>query len=133
LFLPALAVGIAVAGPALAIFGENYTAAAPALRVLLLGAAFRLVVVHAIGLRQAIGDAIGFARLQWVTTVLVLVLVLVVPTGLGGGGALLPVALGYLGVQVAAAGWLLVTGRRGTPGATRKFHVTSPDTSEVTL
>jgi O-antigen/teichoic acid export membrane protein len=123
LFLPVLAVGLAVAGPALSIFGESYTVAAPALRVLLLGAAFRLVVVHALGLRQAVGDAVGFARLQWVSTLLMLAAVLTVPTRAAAGtGVLLPVALGYLGVQVVTAIWLLVTGRRGIPGATRRLR-----------
>jgi hypothetical protein len=114
-------VGIAIAGPALSIFGANYTAAAPALRVLLAGVACRLVISHALGLRQAIGDAVGFARLQWVTTALVLAVVLVVPAGAAGGaGVLMPVALGYLGVQLATAIFLLVTGRGRIPGATRR-------------
>jgi hypothetical protein len=114
-------VGIAIAGPALSIFGANYTAAAPALRVLLAGVACRLVISHALGLRQAIGDAVGFARLQWVTTALVLAVVLVVPAGAAGGaGVLMPVALGYLGVQLATAIFLLITGRGGIPGATRQ-------------
>jgi O-antigen/teichoic acid export membrane protein len=120
-FLPALGLGVAIAGPALSIFGASYTAAAPALRILLIGVAFRLIVVHALGLRQAVGDAVGFARLQWATTVLVLAAVLAVPAGATGDtGVLVPVALAYLGIQVVTAVFLLASGRGGIPGAARR-------------
>jgi O-antigen/teichoic acid export membrane protein len=105
LFLPPLALGVLVAAPMLGIFGEGYSASAPALRVLLVGLAFRLVVVHALGVRQALGQAMRFARLQIVTTGLVLLAVLVVPARLDGDveSILLLVACAYLAVQFRSA------------------------------
>ncbi|WP_219420220.1 hypothetical protein [Pseudonocardia nigra] len=105
LFLPALGVGALVAEPVLAIFGSGYAEAATVLRVLLLGLAFRLVVVHELGVRQALGQAMGFARLQLISTLLVLLAVIVLPArpAAGLGEALLPVAWGYVIVQVACA------------------------------
>ena len=105
LFLPPLALGLLVAAPALGIFGEGYSASAPALRVLLVGLAFRLVVVHALGVRQAVGQAMRFARLQIVTTGLVVLAVLVVPARVGGDAEsiLLPVACAYFAVQFCSA------------------------------
>lgn len=109
LFLPALGVGALVTEPVLAIFGSGYADAATVLRVLLLGLAFRLVVVHELGVRQALGQAMGFARLQLVSTLIVLLAVIVLPArpAAGLGEALLPVAWGYLIVQVACAAGLL--------------------------
>lgn len=102
--LPALVAGILLAGPALAVFGPDYVVAAPALRVLLVGAAFRLLVVHALGMRQALGDALGFAGLQLVTTLVVLVGMVLVPADAASTEpALLRIAVVYLVAQVAFA------------------------------
>jgi O-antigen/teichoic acid export membrane protein len=114
LFLPALAVGAVFATPLLSIFGSEYAEAADVLRVLLLGLAFRLVVAHELGVRQAVGRALGFARLQLLSTVLVLVVAIVVPVTDDGVAALLPVAIGYVAVQVVCAVGALIfpAGRR---------------------
>jgi O-antigen/teichoic acid export membrane protein len=108
LFLPALALGAALAHPLLLIFGGAYAQADDVLRLLLLGLAFRLVVVHELGVRQAVGKAIGFARLQLVSTLLVLVAAAVTPVGGGGVPALLPVAIGYVVVQVLCVAAVVV-------------------------
>ncbi|WP_142060939.1 lipopolysaccharide biosynthesis protein [Pseudonocardia kunmingensis] len=107
LFLPALALGAALATPLLSIFGGAYAEADDVLRLLLLGLAFRLVVAHELGVRQAVGWALGFARLQLLSTVLVLVVAIVVPVAGGGVAALLPVAIGYVAVQVVCAAAVL--------------------------
>ena len=107
LFLPALAVGAALATPLLSIFGGAYAEGDDILRLLLLGLAFRLVVAHELGVRQAVGWALGFARLQLLSTVLVLVVAIVVPVAGGGVTALLPVAIGYIVVQVVCAAAVL--------------------------
>lgn len=108
IFLPALAVGALVAHPVLEIFGDAYAQADTVLRLLLLGLAFRLVVVHELGVRQAVGKAFGYARLQLVSTVLVLIVAAVVPVTAAGVGALLPVAIGYVIVQVACVAAVLL-------------------------
>jgi O-antigen/teichoic acid export membrane protein len=114
IFLPALALGAALADLLLMIFGAEYAEAANVLRVLLLGLAFRLVVVHELGVRQAIGWGIGFARLQLASSVLVLLVAIVVPVTGGGVSALMPVAIGYVAAQMisAAAVLLFPAGRR---------------------
>jgi hypothetical protein len=107
-FLPGLALGAALADPLLGGFGAAYAEAAHVLRLLLLGLAFRLVVTHELGVRQALGRGVGFAQLQLLSTVLVLVMVIAVPVAAGGVTALLPVAVGYIVVQVACAAAMLV-------------------------
>lgn len=116
---PALAVVAAAAGPLLAVFGPDYAAAADVLRVLLLGAVFRLVVVHELGALEAAGRAWSSARLHLYTTVPTLVVIgvavsAVAAAGLTGvssaaaGTVLLPVAAGYALVQVACCVAVLV-------------------------
>ena len=116
---PALAVVAAAAGPLLAVFGPDYAAAADVLRVLLLGAAFRLVVVHELGALEAAGRAWSSARLHLYTTVPTLIVIgvavsAVAAAGLSGvpsaaaGTVLLPVAAGYALVQVACCVAVLV-------------------------
>ncbi|OLT20678.1 hypothetical protein BJF78_35205 [Pseudonocardia sp. CNS-139] len=117
LFLPALALGAALATPLLMIFGSEYAEADNVLRLLLLGLAFRLVVAHELGVRQAVGWGMGFARLQFVSSALVLVVAIVVPVTGGGVAALMPVAIGYVASQVvcAAAVMLFPASRRAEP------------------
>jgi O-antigen/teichoic acid export membrane protein len=108
IFLPLLAVGALLAGPGLSVFGSGYAAAADVLRLLMLGLAFRLVVVHELGIRTASGRAMAYARLHTASNLLVLIAALLVPASTevppdGVGAALLPVALGYVAVQVACA------------------------------
>jgi O-antigen/teichoic acid export membrane protein len=104
LFLPALALGAVLAEPVLAVFGPGYAEAAGVLQLLLVGQAFRLVVAHELGVRQALGQALGYARLQLASTVAVLAIVAVLPVSGGGTSATLtPVAVGYVAVQVACA------------------------------
>ena len=116
---PALAVVAAGAGPLLGVFGPDYAAAADVLRVLLLGAAFRLVIVHELGALEAAGRAWSSARLHLYTTVPTLLVVglsvaAVAATGLSGmssataGTVLLPVAAAYALVQVACCVAVLV-------------------------
>ena len=115
LFLPALALGVVLAGPLLGLFGAPYAEAGDVLRLLLLGLAFRLVVTHELGVRQALGQGGGFARLQLLSTVLVLVMAILVPVTESGVAALRPVAIGYIVVQVAcAAAVLLIPAARRT-------------------
>jgi hypothetical protein len=115
LFLPALALGVVLAGPLLGLFGAPYAEAGDVLRLLLLGLAFRLVVAHELGVRQALGHGGGFDRLQLLSTVLVLVMAILVPVTASGVAALRPVAIGYIVVQVAcAAAVLLIPAARRT-------------------
>lgn len=117
IFLPALALGALVAGPVLnLIFGPSYAEADDILRLVLLGLAFRLVVVHELGVRQAIGQAMQYARLQLISSLLVLVVaVLVRSDSPDSVTALVPLAIGYVAVQVAcAAAVLFFPARRRT-------------------
>lgn len=122
LFLPVLAVGAAVAGPALdLVFGRAYAAAADVLRLLMLGLAFRLIVLHELGVRQALGRAVAFARLQLASTVLVAGAVVVVPVGHGTVSDLLPVAGSYVAIQAICAAAVL-----GSSAARRRSAKTTP-------
>ena len=134
--LPVLLVTALCARPLLAVFGPDYTPAADVLRVLLVGAAFRLVVVHELGEREASGRAWSSARLHLFTTVPTLLAVAVaiavvaalrlVPTAVDAAlpgaarAVLLPVAATYVLVQVACAAAVLVprppAGRARTEG-----------------
>jgi hypothetical protein len=116
---PALALVAASAGPLLGVFGPDYAAAADVLRVLLLGAVFRLVIVHELGALEAAGRAWSSARLHLYTTMPTLLVVgltvaAVAATGLSGmpsataGTVLLPVAAAYALVQVACCVAVLV-------------------------
>jgi hypothetical protein len=105
IFLPLLALGALLAGPVLSIFGAGYAAAADVLRLLLLGQAFRLLVLHELGARTAAGRGMAYARLHLASTLLVLLVVGLVPVAADGTvtGALLPVVWGYVAVQLACA------------------------------
>jgi hypothetical protein len=107
-FLPALAVGVVLARPLLGAVGAAYADAGGVLMLMLLGLAFRLVVTYELGVQQALGRGEGYARLQLISTVLVLVVAIIVPATGGGAAALLPVAIGYIVVQVACAAAMLV-------------------------
>ncbi len=114
IFLPLLAIGCVVAGPALwLVFGPEYAEAADVLRLLFVGLAFRLVILHELGVLQALGRGFAFARLQLVSTVLVVLVAAVVPVGESDINGLVPVALGYIAVQaVCAAAVLWAPARR---------------------
>ncbi len=108
IFLPLLALGALLAGPGLSVFGAGYADTSDVLRLLVLGLAFRLVVVHELGVRTASGRAMAYARLHTTSNVLVLTAALLVPASTevpsgGVGAALMPVALGYVAVQVVCA------------------------------
>jgi O-antigen/teichoic acid export membrane protein len=118
IFLPLLAVGALLAGPGLSIFGPGYAAASDMLRLLLLGLAFRLVVVHELGVRTAAGHGMAYARLHTASTLLVLVVALLVPASTdpdpaGVSADLFPVTLGYVAVQVACAAHVVLLRLRG--------------------
>jgi O-antigen/teichoic acid export membrane protein len=104
IFLPLLALGCLIAGPALGlVFGPEYAAAADVLRLLLLGLALRLVVLIELGVRQALGRAVAYARLQLVSSVTVVLAVALVPVGASDVDALVPVAAVYIAVQLVCA------------------------------
>jgi hypothetical protein len=107
-----LLLAAALATPLLMIFGDAYAQADDVLRLLLLGLAFRLVVVHELGVRQAAGKAFGYARLQLISTLLVLVAAIVTPVTGAGVSALLPVAIGYVIVQVVCVAAILFSPAR---------------------
>jgi len=114
IFLPLLALGCLIAGPALGlVFGPEYAAAADVLRLLLLGLALRLVVLIELGVRQALGRAVAYARLQLVSSVTVVLAVALVPVGAADVDALVPVAAVYIAVQLVCA----VVALRARPAA----------------
>ncbi|GLZ50615.1 glycosyltransferase [Actinomycetospora sp. NBRC 106378] len=106
---PALAVGALLAEPVLALFGPAYTAEAWVLRILLLGLGLRLLVVHRLAEHQAHGRGVRFARLATATTVGVVGVVALVPAG--PTDPLASFAAGFVGVQVLAAGAVLLRRR----------------------
>ncbi len=112
LFLPALAVGALLATPLLGIFGPEYTDQAGALRILLAASAIRLVTLHLLGVRQAIGDAVGFARPHVAVAAATVIALAVVPAGTGNVAAVL--AWSVLGIQAVTASVLLYTQRSRT-------------------
>jgi O-antigen/teichoic acid export membrane protein len=108
IFLPLLAVGALLAGIGLSIFGPEYAAAANVLRLLFLGQVFRLLVVHELAVRTAAGRGVAYARLHLASTLLMLLAVSLVPVPAdqgsdGVGAVLLPVAVGYVIVQLGCA------------------------------
>lgn len=117
IFVPLVVVGILLADFGLQIFGPGYAEAANVLRVLLIGMIPRLVITHELGVRQALNNGMGFARLQLVSTLVVIVVALFVPigaaatTGLYSVESLMPVAVGYTVAQAACALYLLVAPR----------------------
>ncbi|TQM45630.1 hypothetical protein [Pseudonocardia cypriaca] len=107
-FLPVIALGAALAGPLLTAVGPAYAEAGDLLRLLLLGLAFRLVVTHELGVRQALVGGVGFDRLQLFSAVLVLVVAIALPVTAAGVSELRLAAIGYIIVQVACAAAVLV-------------------------
>ncbi len=107
LFLPVLALGAVLGDPVLSILGEGYAAAAPVLAILMIGLAFRLMVVFELAQRQAQGDGMGFARVMLTNSGLVLLATAFVPLSTFGAvpldTLLLPVVLGYVVVQALCA------------------------------
>lgn len=108
IFLPVLALGALLAEPALMIFGPEYAEATTVLRLIMLGLAFRLIVAHELGVRQAEGRGVAYARLQLISSVLVVFVAGFAPVD-GASEPLLVVALGYVAVQVICAAAVLVT------------------------
>jgi O-antigen/teichoic acid export membrane protein len=110
----------------LSIFGAEYAAAADVLRLLLLGQAFRLIVVHELGVRTASGRGVAYARLHLASTLLVLAAVALVPAADvgpdGAGTALLPVAIAYAAVQLAIAAHVGIVRLRGLGRAPVRQH-----------
>ena len=117
IFAPVVLVGVLLANIGLQIFGAGYAEAADVLRVLLIGMIPRLVITHELGVRQALNNGLGFARLQLVSTLVVIVVALFVPigaataTGLHSVESLMPVAVGYTIAQAVCALYLLVAPR----------------------
>jgi hypothetical protein len=114
-------VGALVAGPALSLFGAVYAGEATVLRVMLVGLALRLLVVHRLGEHQAFGRGVRFARLAVTNTVLMVVVTLLVPAA--SADPLMTVAVGFVVVQAVCA--LAVTLRRHRPGV-RSGQVDAP-------
>ncbi len=117
LFLPALAVGAVLATPLLSIFGPEYPDQAGALRILLAAAAVRLVTLHLLGVRQAMGDAVGFARPHVAIAAATVVAVVVVPAATGDVAAI--IAWIVLAIQLATVFVLLFTQRSRSAAAFR--------------
>jgi O-antigen/teichoic acid export membrane protein len=116
IFLPLLAIGCVVAGPALwLVFGPEYAEAADVLRLLFVGLALRLVILHELGVLQALGRGFAYARLQLVSTVLVVIVAAVVPVGESTINGLVPVAVGYIAVQLVCAAAVLWAPARRRP------------------
>lgn len=117
IFVPLVLAGVLLADIGLQIFGAGYAQAANVLRVLLIGMIPRLVITHELGVRQALNNGMGFARLQLVSTLVVIVVALFVPigaaatTGLHSVESLMPVAVGYTIAQAACALYLLMAPR----------------------
>ena len=116
IFLPLLAVGCVVAGPALElVFGPEYAEAADVLRLLLVGLAFRHGRPARAG--RAAGARAG-VRLRAPAAdqhLAVIVVVAVVPVGASAIAALVPVAIGYIAVQVVCAAAVLLSPARRRP------------------
>jgi cytochrome c-type biogenesis protein CcmH/NrfF len=118
IFVPLVAVGILVAGFALQIFGPGYAQAADVLRLLFIGMIPRLLISHELGVRQALNEGMGFARLQLASTLLVIAVVVLVPitpadpSGVYQVGELWPLAIGYTVSQALCALWVVFTARR---------------------
>lgn len=114
IFMPMIVVGIAGASLGLSLFGPGYAEAADVLRVLLLGMVARLVISHELGVRQALHDGFGFARLQLISTAFVIAVALFMPIGPAAADGshpveqLLPIAIGYAVSQAICAVAVLV-------------------------
>jgi len=118
IFVPMVVVGILVSGFALQIFGSGYAQAADVLRLLFLGMIPRLLISHELGVRQALNEGMGFARLQLVSTLMVLavvVLVPITPTDPAAGyqvGELWPLAVAYTASQALCGVYVFFTARK---------------------
>ena len=101
----------------LQIFGAGYAEAANVLRLLLIGMIPRLVITHELGVRQALNNGMGFARLQLVSTLVVIAVALFVPitaadpSGVYQVGELWPLAVAYTVSQALCAVFVLFTSR----------------------
>lgn len=98
-FLPALAVGVLLAGVMLTIFGGEYTSGAGLLRVLLVAQAPRLVVLVGVAVHLGQGRGTGVAALHATTAATAVVLAFVLPSEFAFGVGML-VAQGVLAVIV---------------------------------
>ncbi|WP_344412276.1 hypothetical protein [Pseudonocardia ailaonensis] len=130
IFLPMIVAGILLAGFGLSLFGPGYAEAANVLRILLLGMVARLVITHELGVRQALHDGFGYARLQLISTAFVIGVALFTPIGpaLADGAhpvnQLLPVAIGYAVSQTLCALVLLIWPRIRPGGPKpRELHI----------
>jgi O-antigen/teichoic acid export membrane protein len=114
IFVPVVIVGALLSGVGLRIFGSGYVEAENVLRLLLIGMIFRLFIAHELGVRQALHDGFGFARLQIVSTAFVIAVAGFTPVGAADASGnhpvdqLLPVAVGYVVAQAVVAIFLLV-------------------------
>jgi hypothetical protein len=118
IFVPMVVVGILVSGFALQIFGSGYAEAADVLRLLFIGMIPRLLISHELGVRQALNEGMGFARLQLVSTLMVIAVVVLVPitptdpSGVYQVGELWPLAVAYTVSQALCAVFVLFTSRK---------------------
>jgi hypothetical protein len=118
IFVPIVVVGIAVSGFGLQIFGSGYAEATDVLRLLFIGMIPRLLISHELGVRQALNEGMGFARLQLVSTLLVIAVVVLVPitaadpSGVYQVNELWPLAVAYTVSQALCAVFVLFTSRK---------------------
>jgi hypothetical protein len=100
LFLPAILLGILLAGFMLTVFGHEYAqVGADLLRLLLLGYVGRLAVVLAVGVHLAQGGGLRVALLQGAGAVGMLVIVMLIPVS----GGLTVIGVGFIVLQFVLA------------------------------
>lgn len=100
LFLPAIVVGILLAGFMLTVFGHEYAAVgADLLRLLLFGYVGRLAVVLAVGVHLAQGGGVRVALLQGTGALGMLTIVMLIPVG----GGLTVIGVGFIVLQFVLA------------------------------
>lgn len=99
LFGPLIVIGVLLAHPLLSIFGADYAElGSTALVLVLIGFAPRLLILLAVGVFQADGRGLPVAAFQLAGAAVMLPVAALLPTG-----GLVPIAVGFLLVQLAVA------------------------------
>lgn len=107
-FGPMIVVGVVLARPLLSIFGPDYVElGGTALMLVLIGFAPRLLILLAVGVFQADGRGMPVAAFQLAGAAVMLPVAALLPTG-----GLVPLAVGFLTVQLAVAAVAAVSLRR---------------------
>ncbi|EWM10910.1 lipopolysaccharide biosynthesis protein [Kutzneria sp. 744] len=107
-FGPMIVVGVVLARPLLSIFGPDYVElGGTALMLVLIGFAPRLLILLAVGVFQADGRGMPVAAFQLAGAAVMLPVAALLPTG-----GLVPLAVGFLTVQLAVAAVAALSLRR---------------------